>query len=219
MLTHFNSGNKPHRSFLRSNDSEYGFVEDEFDNFYHSLRLLNQYTVIWPSPAINLVFGQKINLAQNLKDIALKDTLTPYPAFARVDLSDDNMLRHIAERNLVIKRGYSECFLHVNLPSQPRSSPSLTSRVLTIESEKETIRRMSQLNQLYNDMKIEYDDDAAHRPEWLTQPYIPELRKFGELRVLFVNQTPQYVVHTEPSLSSELQMAIGRRFTPLSQLR
>ena len=70
------------------------------------------------------------------------------------------------------------------------------SRVRPLESDKETVRRMSQLNALSRKMKIEYGSPVR-------VAYYPAIHP--AVTILGAShQTPQYVIHTEPTSSSEI---------------
>jgi hypothetical protein len=112
--------------------------------------------------------------------IANDITQTGYPEVVIIDnIQDVNIWTN---RNLIIKRGYSDGGIDVK---QGKSAPDMA------VAQKRAIETVEH-----------YNHESLHKyevkPMWFGVPYIPEVREKGEIRCFFIGGRLSYMISTVP---------------------
>jgi hypothetical protein len=164
-----------------------------------NLNQLSRKVCVYPDPGQAISRGTKLYTLNAIREIGKSVTHTDYPEVVIID--DPLKGGHLKNKNLVIKRSFSDANHHVWLGSHQQDQAAIRK---VIKNTRDT----------YNHQVLR---DLAVVPTWFGVPYIPQLIKKGEIRCYFIGGALTYIISTEPAGDSLLIKEV-QELTPLSYL-
>ncbi|KAG5337960.1 hypothetical protein J132_10729 [Termitomyces sp. J132] len=185
-------------------NNPYGWNAASFNVFFSALLRLAQVTAIWPDPAENITYGNKISYLSDAAAVARHHGYET-PAIFVVDNPEE--LNTLAPGR-IYKRGYSDCSAHVFFSGRPDLDKKSMG---TVEAMRAAVK-VGQESYAGVDGGL-----GAIVPQWFTMPYLDSVNnKFGELRVIFVSGK---VTHTTATTGlGFIGCSEVRNVTPLHKL-
>jgi hypothetical protein len=151
---------------------------------FSNLQDLEKNTTLFPRSQELFMGGSKIQVYQTLRQASLSMGIsTPLISLIEVHLQQNQFLKKFADNQIpgVLKRDYSKKGAHVFIPGQVDVKKKVKE---AIQEEEETWKRV---------------ENFFGRPKWFVQPFVPQLRKVGEVRAYILEGIICYKMTTTPA--------------------
>lgn len=169
---------------------------------WKGMAYLCQTVTVWPDPRDLMMAGSKLFLDNLIRMSAISMGYS-HPQAVRIDPTTETV-KNIVERKMdgVLKREFSSHGQHV----------------FSLHTERAEDKFIAAMDK--EEVNYELDLSKFLRPRWFLQPYIPELRYLGELRIFVVNGIIFKTIITNPNDGNKpLEITEPNILTPLSRIR